>query len=412
MSVGLTCGIVALALVGVIFRPWGVKEVWPALAGAAALVLTGQLGLRDAAGGVAQGADVYAFLAGMMLLAALAADQGLFDWVAARVVASARGDARRLFTLVYGVAVVVTVFLSNDATAVVLTPAVGAVAAAAGVASPLPYFLICAFVANAASFVLPISNPANLVVYGGALPALGTWLLRFGLASIVAVAATFVALRATQRRALAQPVGRDVAVPALSPGGRRTAWGLGATAAALLVASTLRVQLGAPTLAAALATAALVLGARRQPWAALLKAVSWSTLVLVAALFVMVAALDRLGAAAIGAALVDRLQAAVPAAPFWVGIGLGFAVNAVNNLPAGLLAGHALLSAPASMKAAAMVGVDLGPNLSVTGSLATILWLMAVREAGVEVSAGAFLRVGVLVMVPALVLAEAVLVWV
>jgi len=64
------------------------------------------------------------------------------------------------------------------------------------------------------------------------------------------------------------------------------------------------------------------------------------------------------------------------------------------------------LAAPVQMKSAAMVGVDLGPNLSVTGSLATILWLMAVRKAGVEISGGMFLRVGFVVMVPALVLAE------
>jgi arsenical pump membrane protein len=407
----LTCTIVVLALAGVIFRPWGVKELWPALTGAGALLLSGQLGWAGAVAGVVQGADVYAFLAGMMLLSALAADQGLFAWVAGHVVVRARGDARRLFALLYGVAVVVTVFLSNDATAVVLTPAVAVVAEAAGVAAPLPYFYACAFVANAASFVLPISNPANLVVYGGALPALPVWLLRFGLASAVSVVATYVALRLSQRRALAQPVGRDVEVPALSDGGRRTGWGLAGTAVALLAASGFGVPLGGPTLAAALITAAIVLRAQGGAWWGLLKEVSWSTLILVAALFVLVAGLDRIGAAAWGAAVVARLQAGVPGAPFWLGTGLGFAVNAVNNLPAGLLAGHALLAAPVQMKSAAMVGVDLGPNLSVTGSLATILWLMAVRKAGVEVSGGAFLRVGFVVMVPALILAEAAVVW-
>ena len=67
-------------------------------------------------------------------------------------------------------------FLSNDATAVVLTPAVYAATRAARVKEPLPYLFICAFIANAASFVLPISNPANLVVYGGAHAAAAAWL--------------------------------------------------------------------------------------------------------------------------------------------------------------------------------------------------------------------------------------------
>jgi arsenical pump membrane protein len=53
---------------------------------------------------------------------------------------------------------------------VVLTPAVYAATRAARVKEPLPYLLICAFIANAASFVLPISNPANLVVFGAHMP--------------------------------------------------------------------------------------------------------------------------------------------------------------------------------------------------------------------------------------------------
>ena len=77
------------------------------------------------------------------------------------------GSAKRLFLIVYIVGTIVTVLLSNDATAVVLTPAVYAATRAAKV-EPLPYLFICAFIANAASFVLPISNPANLVVFGTA----------------------------------------------------------------------------------------------------------------------------------------------------------------------------------------------------------------------------------------------------
>src|SRR5207237_10064065 len=90
------------------------------------------------------------------------------------------------------------IFLSNDATAVVLTPAVQAAVKEAEV-EPLPFLLICAFIANAASFVLPISNPANLVVYGKVLPPLGRWLLTFGLPSLLSIAVTFLVLRFLSR---------------------------------------------------------------------------------------------------------------------------------------------------------------------------------------------------------------------
>ena len=108
----------------------------------------------------------------MMLLAEVARQEGLFDWLAAQAVRHSRGSAKRLFLIVYVVGTIVTVLLSNDATAVVLTPAVYAATRAAKV-EPLPYLFVCAFIANAASFVLPISNPANLVVFGKADAAAG-----------------------------------------------------------------------------------------------------------------------------------------------------------------------------------------------------------------------------------------------
>ena len=186
--------IAALATAGVIIRPFRVPEVVWAAAGAVALVAFGLLAWSDALAGVRNGIDVYLFLAGMMLIAELARREGLFDWLAALAVGHARGSPHRLFALVYAVGTIVTVLLSNDATAVVLTPAVYAATRAAG-ATPLPYLFVCAFIANAASFVLPISNPANLVVFGSRMPHLAAWLAQFALPSIAAIGVTYLALR-------------------------------------------------------------------------------------------------------------------------------------------------------------------------------------------------------------------------
>ncbi len=131
--------------------------------------------------------------------AELARREGLFDWLAIHAVAQARGSRTRLFVLVYLVGTAVTALLSNDATAVVLTPAVYAATRAAR-AEPLPYLLACAFIANAASFVLPISNPANLVVFGAGIPRLTDWLILFTPASIAAIVVTFVTLWLSQAK--------------------------------------------------------------------------------------------------------------------------------------------------------------------------------------------------------------------
>ena len=162
MSTVLIWLIAAASIAGVLFRPkeWP-EAVWACL-GAFLLVVSGLLPLSQAGIAVGKGTDVYLFLTGMMLLSELARKEGVFDWLAGLAVAAAKGSCARLFGLVYIVGIVVTVFLSNDATAVVLTPAVYAAVQKARTKA-LPYLLICAFIANAASFVLPISNPANLV---------------------------------------------------------------------------------------------------------------------------------------------------------------------------------------------------------------------------------------------------------
>src|SRR6201984_564388 len=288
--------VVVLATAGVIIRPFRLPEAVWAVAGAVALLLFGLLPLDDAVRGVAKGIDVYLFLTGMMLIAELARREGLFDYLAAFAVEHARGSPQRLFLLIYAVGILVTVLLSNDATAIVLTPAVYAATRAAG-AAPLPYLLICAFIANAASFVLPISNPANLVVFGARMPHLVEWLRLFALPSLAAIVVTYIVLRLTQRRALNEEnIEMRVPKPELSHGGKLTALGIAAIGVVLITASALDVQLGLPTFICGLVTAASVLALSRQsPWP-VVKGISWGVLPLVAGLFVMVEALARLGA--------------------------------------------------------------------------------------------------------------------
>jgi len=398
----------AISITLVISRPFRVPEFVWAVGGAVLLLLLRLLTPTEGLAGVAKGLDVYLFLTGMMLLAEVAREEKLFDWLAAHATRLAQGSAQRLFLLIYLVGVVVTAFLSNDATAVVLTPAVASAVKAAKVKNPLPYLFICAFIANAASFVLPISNPANLVIYGAHMPPLLEWLPRYLLPAAVAIGATYFILRYTQRAELSQPIEKEIALPTLGRGGQVALGGIGLTAVALLIASAFDQPLGLPTAITGVLTTAVVLLMVRKSPLAVARSVSWSVLPLVAGLFVLVEALNKTGVTQWLSALLTRGAGESAAGTTWAsGVGVALLCNVMNNLPAGLITGNVLQTAHVSetVKSAMLIGIDLGPNLSVTGSLATILWLVALRRENIEVGAWQFLKLGALVMTIPLLLA-------
>ncbi len=406
LAYGATWAIAGLSTAGVIARPMRWPEwIW-AVTGAVLLIVLGLMPLGEAGQAVAKGTDVYLFLIGMMLLSETAREHGAFDWIAATAVNMAGRSRAKLFALVYATGVIVTTFMSNDATAVVLTPAVF-VAAKKAKADPLPLLFACALIANAASFVLPISNPANLVLYGGHMPPLGAWMAAFALPSLASILVTFAVLRFTQRARITGDCESDVTRDPLSTGGKLAMLGIGLTALLLLVVSALDIELGLPTALAGIATAVIVsLLAGRSPLT-LARSVSWGVLPLVAGLFVLVEALDRTGVIAwVAQGLRDMLADPTRAAAV-SGTTLAFVSNAMNNLPAGLVASSAIAQAhpPQIVTDALLIGVDLGPNLSVTGSLATILWLQAIRREGEDVSFLAFLKVGAVAMPLALLAA-------
>lgn len=398
--------IACLATSGVIIRPRRLPEGLWAILGALALVILNLMPWQAAYAAAAKGTDVYLFLIGMMLASELAREEGFFDWIAAHAARAANGSPRRLFALIFAVGIVVTALLSNDATAVVLTPAVYAAARAAK-AQPLPYLYICAFVSNAASFVLPISNPANLVVFGDAMPPLVEWLRRFTLPSILAITATYIALYATQYRLLAGRLDSDVAIPEPSRGCRLVGIGLAGMAIVLIVVSAAGLSLGLATLACGLLLLCVVaIGNATLPWRTL-GSISWGVLPLVAGLFVLVEAVQATGLlSAVQRSLQAHGSEMTVVTAVVVGLVVALACNLMNNLPVGLLVGAttSAIHAPPMLVSAMLIGVDLGPNLSVTGSLATILWLAAMRREDVHVGALQFLKVGAVVAAPSLVI--------
>src|SRR5947209_555937 len=364
--------IVMASIVLMLLRPRGIAEVYWIGGGALLLVLLRLIPVQLAGRAVAAGTDVYLFLTGMMLLSELAHAFGVFGWMASVAEEHANGSAVRLFTLVYIVGTLVTIVMSNDATAVVLTPAVLAAVRRAK-AEPLPYLFGCAFIANAASFVLPISNPANLVVFRGHMPPLVHWLASFALPSLLSIVSTYLALRWCFRRELRERLPVDRERTHLTGNGRLARVGIVLVALVLMIFSAMNIDLGLPTCICALViTGGIAIRAHANPLK-IVRRVSWGVIPLVAGLFILMEAIVSVGAmryTAAALAWAERLPAVLGA--LVIGSVVGVANNVINNLPLGLIAGSTLNSAHVhgAIQNAVLIGVDLGPNLSVTGSLA------------------------------------------
>ncbi|HEY8656939.1 MAG TPA: SLC13 family permease [Candidatus Limnocylindria bacterium] len=200
--------VLALTLVGVLTRPGNVREWAVAVGGAAAVLAIGAITPTAALASLVREWDVFAFLLGLFVIAAIAEQSGIVDRLTVFAWCHADGRRDRLLVLVSAVAALVTVTLSNDATVLILTPLVIALCRAL-VIPVLPYAFACVLMANAASLVLPVANPANVIVLHDAPLRLGAYLAFAALPSGAAIVATVAALlfvfRAELRGGLGDP---------------------------------------------------------------------------------------------------------------------------------------------------------------------------------------------------------------
>lgn len=212
------------------------------------------------------------------------------------------------------------------------------------------------------------------------MPTLLEWMRYFALPSVASIVATFILLRISQRGSLTGRVDDKGEKIDLTRNAATVAFGLAATAIVLLAASASGRDLGLPTFVCGSVVTVIVLLLGRTSPMRVLRDVSWSVLPLVAGLFTLVEGLNHTGILSTLAGLLKQAATSAPHETSWgAGIIMAIASNLINNLPMGLIAATTTQAAhsPHQVTAAILIGVDLGPNLSVTGSLATILWLVA-----------------------------------
>jgi arsenical pump membrane protein len=388
-----------------VLRPKGLPEAVLAVPAAGALIATGAISLGHARAEAASLGPVVGFLAAVLVLAHFCDVEGLFRACGAWMARRAAGSPGRLLVAVFVLASVITAVLSLDATVVLLTPVVLATAARAGVRAR-PHLYACAHLSNTASLLLPVSNLTNLLAFETSGLSFTRFAALMALPWLVAIGAEYLVFRRTFATdlSLAAPPPDSGEAPKLPLFALVT---VACTLAGFVLASAVGVEPAWVAAAGALVLASRALLRRRATALSVVRAAQPAFLAFVLALGIVVrAVVDNGLAGALGHVLPGGSG---PLALLGIAVLAAVLANLINNLPAVLVL--LPLAAPAGPGAvlAVLLGVNIGPNLTYAGSLATLLWRRILHRHDEEVRLAEFTRLGLIATPAALVPAVAAL---
>lgn len=406
MWIALSISILTLVLI--LTRPKPLNEATAAAIGATFMVVFRQVSLPQTLEVLQANTNVLLFFLGLMAISAVAEQAGFFQWGACLAVRFARGNGTGLLITIIVLGVIVTAFLSNDATALVLTPVVFTLVSQLKLA-PLPYMFATAFIANTASLLLPVSNPVNLLAvdaFSISLKDYLRYLLVPGLAAVLINTLIFILVF---KKDIKAHFTIDNVQPLEKHDGffRFTSVVLGITAVAYLVLSHYALPLSLAAMGGAVLLISGGVVVRRLNWKGVKSRISWSILVFIFCLAIVVRGLENSGVIrAITEALLRLSSDSGLAAILSLAFGTALGSNLINNWSMMMVSVSSLQSADSYIAIhpgapyAVILGAALGPNLTIIGSLSSMLWLVLLRQRGLSIHPVTYFRLGLVVMPP------------
>ncbi len=414
--------IAACTLIGIMIRPFQWNEALIALAGACLLLILGLIRPLDALVTLVNDWNIFLFFLGMMTIAALAETAGFFDWLAAQAMRLAGGSSRRLLLNTFLLGSLISMILSNDATALILTPIVYTLVTRLRL-PVLPFLFACTFIADTASFLLPVSNPINIIVLARFQLNLWIFLRLLLLPSLLVISINIAFFFLLYRKQITGSFDAKRLPPATEAIKhlayfRYTCIVLLVIAVAYVLAAAIQFPLSLVALAGAFLLFIGALAWKQIKVPELGKQISWSIFGFIAGMFIVVRALESTGLTTRFGQLLLSLSGGSSFGAVMIGtLGAAVGTNVINNLPMAIVLRSALSSvqhiSPAARLgfiAATIFGCDLGPNLTTVGSLATMLWLLILRRRNLDVSSLDYFKIGILVT-PIMLLAGAFMIW-
>jgi arsenical pump membrane protein len=407
----VTFAVFAAMLALVVVRPRRWNEAWWTMLGAAAMLVLGLVSPREAIDATLAGKNALLFLLSLLALSLLVGKSGFFDWAAIRCARIANGNAHSLYRNAFVLGAIVTAIFSLDTTAVILTPVMLALVKRLKVPAA-PYIILCAFVANVGSLVLPISNLTNIIFADAFHLTFAAFAARMIAPQIVALVTTYALLRWYFRHELPNCFdGESLPEPASVVPNRTYFLVCVTVLVVVLICYFLAPVVGLEPYVIAFAGSGVLAAAGAATGRVRIRALgelSWGLFPFVVGLFVAVQGLENLGIVGVSSQWLAQLRSGSPEQLLAAAGATAFASNIMNNLPAALIARSVLLRSHVHMGTvfAALVGADVGPMVTPFGSLATMLVLTLARREREEVPTREFVMLG-LWAVPVIVVATA-----